>query len=236
MNLKDLLIGLAVGGLAIFWGFFLFTMTSGKSVFSSIVPSTAITAPNGTGPVELHIVGEVLNKQRRAELNADEITYEWKMRVPRSFYRGETDFGNRSSEGEGLRNLIFYVFFEELTQSFVPAISVDEKQQSDAAIINVNNRAESQRIIDRGYCLRGIDRDRFYYGKNHDSRGACYPFESVHRCKVLSHYKGWSINISMPKKYYFGDYRKFCGALDSFFDGVTTEIRPMLKSAASAGR
>lgn len=236
MKRRNVLIGLAFVGLAVLCGYFFFSIASGGSVFSSIVPSTAITAPDDTGPVELHIVGEVLNKQQRAELDADEITYEWKMKVPRFFYRGETDFGNRSSEGQGLRNLIFYVFFEESTQSFVPAITVDEKQQSDAAIINVNNRTESQKIIDLGYCLRGLDRDRLFYGKNQYSRGACSPIESIHRCKVLSHYKGWSINILMPKKYYFGDYKKFCMAVDSFFDGVTTEIRPMLKSAASVGR
>lgn len=107
---------------------------------------------------------------------------------------------------------------------FSPGIFADKKDAKDVAIISLFGATAGSQLVSANQCLRINDSGAFYK-TNYKGLPWCDTREaSDFRCLVYAHYKGWKVEILMPRRHYNGDYQAYCNAVLDFIGQRTDKI------------
>lgn len=100
--------------------------------------------------------------------------------------------------------------------TFSPGSAVPRDQDRDIAVIKLTNKPADKRLIAHDKCLRVGDFKAFYGMKYFKASGCDVRNATDRRCQVSGHFDGWKLEIMMPRRYYLGEYQKYCTAAIDF--------------------
>lgn len=150
---------------------------------------------------------------------------EWQVRLPRAFVLRQVGENGELSDGKNMKFSVgLYAILDPATQHFVPASTTPNKNLADGVFITLSNRLVPKKLIDAKSCLRADDADRFY-GNPNRTELVCSPDRSYPpQCLVYAQYQGWAVRMQIPRKYYFGEYQKYCDKILELIGNHTVRI------------
>jgi hypothetical protein len=197
-------------------------------LIGSILPGTAASPSRSMEPYELVFRFDASGFKLGGE-DGDAAPAEWRLTLPRAFLWSE--IGDNADVGGGtdhkFHSASLYATFDPKAGTFSPAILADDKIRStDGFLIRIYNRKAGPKLANTSACIRYDELDSFY-GRSQSRSRRCDLKSNDLRCEVSSQHKGWILDIGMPKKYYFGDYKKSCGDIDKLLSTSSTYIDDM---------
>jgi hypothetical protein len=211
---------LAVVGLIALLGLGGWMMSGIVRLSHSILPGSAASPSKSMQPYEL-----VLKYDRRSDDIPSAPMSEWHLKIPRAFIWSELG-GNGNIGGAGGRPY-FVDIAATIDQdgNFSPSICSNVKDNSERGFyIFLNNSISGYKFSKTYKCIRNDEIDSFFNSKKLSFRSCDVNDKLEKRCMVYMHYKGWYIQVNMPKSNYFGDYVKSCEAVDGFLSKYTVDV------------
>jgi len=214
--------GAAIAGALVLIGLGYWFATNFARVSRSILPGMAASPSQSMEPYELVFKLDTSPFGSEDNGEASRPPVMWRLTVPRAFLWSE--IGSNEDVGGGvdhqLHTASLYAMFEPGAGTFSPAVFSDPSTaDTDAFFFNPAN-AGGGKLSRTDKCVRQDDLDAFI-GKKAGRYDKCNNDSPARRCGVSMNFKGWSVRILMPKKYYFGDYQKYCDAAHDFLDDHT---------------
>lgn len=196
-------------------------LIAGAVTWCTTRPRTAIGLSTSIEPYDL-----VFKVDTTAFLNDDSKAgsiREWRLTIPRSFIWMEIgdndDVGGRS---EGFHSVSLYTTFHPEGRNFSAGVFSGNRKNEEGFFINLDNGIGPKKFDATQQCVR--EHEYFeWLGSRFKSR-ECKADSIVVRCNAHMGYKGWSVKVGMPKKYYFGDYQTYCDAVRTFLDQNVTYV------------
>ena len=192
--LPVLLIALAVAGTA-WWA------SDFMRVMRSILPG--IGSPSASMQPRELVFRANLSSHRENKSDAQGAQAEWRVSVPRAYVWSEIGDDAAVSRGPGhqLHSIDLYAVLDPVSKSFSPGVFSDRRTgASEGFIIHVTNGFTAERVDATDNCVRLDDIPKQFASQK--LKQTCSSNPKIVRCPVYMKYKGWHMNVAMPKKYY----------------------------------
>lgn len=165
-----------------------------------------------------------IDRQAPRSLNSDRPPPQrlvWKLTLPRAFVFQETgDNSTVFDSHENLHAVYLFATYDSAKGAFSPGFLADRAMQPvEGFVVRLANGPGirvAQAVRDED--LAKLPRDQTIV------TSPCSPDEGIARCNVHISFHGWPVTIMMPKKYYFGDYKRYSDLLEEFLNSKTTSI------------
>ncbi|MGX5800446.1 hypothetical protein ACWGS9_04295 [Bradyrhizobium sp. Arg314] len=153
---------------------------------------------------------------------------EWKLAIPKAFLWAEvgSDSSIAGRPGENsLHGAHLYALLDTVEGKFSPATLADPAaNRADRFFIELTNARTAKALSDSHRCLRNDEVDDLLNAGPALRSPPCDPDKRTVRCESRLSYKGWSIRLSVPKKYYAQQQEVYCEPVLKFLIEHTVAI------------
>ena len=157
----------------------------------------------------------------------------WKLTLPRAFVFQETgDSSAVFDSRESLHAAYLSAVYDSAKDAFSPGFLSERALRSVESFVVMLTNGPGVRVAEavRDDDLAKLPKDQSIINN------PCSPDKGIVRCNVYIEFHGWPVTILMPKKYYFGDYKKYAGMVENFLNSKTISISDRTDDAGAIDR